>query len=560
MDLTVGDTAGYFSRAAGWKEMRVLERPSYMVYSPLYAVYYGELLRAFSDPFAATIVHRILIMAAAAVCILGVARNLLSGGLAWLVAAWWVALPVNWAGLYEVHFFSFALLALGCWLAGAGTEVWWRALSLGALLCSAAFVRNEFVLSYLLLGGCFVAYETICTFRKQQSMRDCFLNVLRLFFPSAVVMVAAIVLFSGNPRAIEWRHVKEAFERRQRANMVQVYAFSYQQRHPEWTKNAFLDGGELMQRDFGSANAKWSEAFRANRKAFMEHVQWNLSLVPAGLELGLFNAYHGANTPDYFTHESQGIWPLLALLAVAALSIAALILGWKTRSHGELRWRHGLWTAVALACCLLPCLVAIVTQRPRPSYILPMLLAVMVITGASLMILGRLISKVSRAAGFTVAYAPILALVLVLVIRPETFASRRLLTDYRRIEPYAQLIRNKKRVFCTNSVYSGELVLYLGGRAEKCPQPLDFSTVRDWMTNRKTFREALEHFHVTDLFLEGMAVRSPDFVEWQSQCLQDGWRQVAVCSQEGMRWAFYTRGIPSDGDAKGGEKAVATEP
>src|SRR5215216_1784435 len=94
-------------------------------WSPLYTAFFGSFLWLFSDPFVATLLHRLAIVLIVTMLFLAMARKLLPPPIAWLVAAWWAVLPINYETLYEVHLFSvipfqLAALALLCWRSPAG--------------------------------------------------------------------------------------------------------------------------------------------------------------------------------------------------------------------------------------------------------------------------------------------------------------------------------------------------------------------------------------------------------------------------------------------------------
>src|SRR5439155_27379077 len=110
-------------------------------------IFYGSLERVLGDPFRATVVHRLLIVAALDVLVLAVLRRLLPNGLAWLLAAWLALLPIDFDSLYEVHLFSAlpALLALA--IVARAADARGRAAALGILVASALLVRNEHLIA-----------------------------------------------------------------------------------------------------------------------------------------------------------------------------------------------------------------------------------------------------------------------------------------------------------------------------------------------------------------------------------------------------------------------------
>src|ERR1043166_5973269 len=110
-DLTYGDTSSYFRSALGWaKELSVK-----IQWSPLYTAFYGTVFKLIPEVYWATLLHRLLIVFMLAIMVLALMRRLLPAGIAWLVAAWWVILPINFDSLYEVHLFA-VLLPLAAFL------------------------------------------------------------------------------------------------------------------------------------------------------------------------------------------------------------------------------------------------------------------------------------------------------------------------------------------------------------------------------------------------------------------------------------------------------------
>lgn len=110
---------------------------------------------------------------------------------------------------------------------------------------------------------------------------------------------ALLWLYSANPQQLVLSEIMKGFEARQRVNLQQVYPFGYQQRRSDFNGDPWTQGAELMERDFGRKDPKLGEAIARDQKAFLEHVRWNLSLVPAGLQFGIFSHYAGTITPDF---------------------------------------------------------------------------------------------------------------------------------------------------------------------------------------------------------------------------------------------------------------------
>src|SRR5207237_322994 len=130
-----------------------------IAWSPLYTSFYGSMLFLTPDPYRATLLHRLLIVFAATLLVLAVLRRLLPPAIAWLMAAWWAVLPINFNTLYEVHLFSL-LPALVAWLLLLSSRGHWaRGLGLGVFAASTFLTRNETAVATVLFGMACLAYE-----------------------------------------------------------------------------------------------------------------------------------------------------------------------------------------------------------------------------------------------------------------------------------------------------------------------------------------------------------------------------------------------------------------
>src|ERR1035438_5655435 len=156
-DLPSADTSYYFLTAFDWfKTSHVL-----ITWSPLYTSFYGTLLYLSADAYNATMLHRVIIVLALAILVLALMRRLLPAGLAWMTAAWWVVLPIDFNSLYEVHLFAvipvlLAFLAI-LWKPGA----WGRGIGMAVLFASAFLMRNELLPAAVVFGGLCVGWEVL---------------------------------------------------------------------------------------------------------------------------------------------------------------------------------------------------------------------------------------------------------------------------------------------------------------------------------------------------------------------------------------------------------------
>jgi hypothetical protein len=300
LDLTPGDTSSYYRYATHWAtELRVN-----IAWSPLYTTFYGTLLALLDDVYVATVWHRIVIVFVTTGLVLAVFRRLFPAGLAWLLAAWWAILPINFATLYEVHLFAFIPI-LAAWLAclRSNNDSWTRGRALAILLTASILVRNELILATLTFAAVCLIWE-IRSFTGQRRVAQLAAYAIPLLVATlicTVFYIRNVTQFPGLSSALREKHA---------LSMCQSYAFGYQQRHSDWQGNPWTQCRELMQARFGEPRPSLAEMLRANPREVLEHFLWNLSLVPNGVQLALFNAIGGRVTPDY--------WPRRACRAAGA--------------------------------------------------------------------------------------------------------------------------------------------------------------------------------------------------------------------------------------------------
>ena len=374
-DITYGDTSSYFQTAKKWADGFMVD----IVWSPLYTAFYGSFLFATADPYNATIMHRVAIVLVAAVGVLFVLRQLLPPSLALLGAAWWAILPINYNTLYEVHLFAFLPILLAWALVLGRDTAWARGTGLAILATCAVLVRNEFLLAAIVMTVLCIVHE----WRRSQKTA--------VFAASYGLPLVAGITLCGLAywRAIIklpeiWSHLKA----KHTLNMCQVYAFGYQQRHPEWTASPWLECQALARSTFGFDYPSIGQMLWSNPMAMLTHFWWNLSLLPNGLEVLLFNARAGHFNPDYAPTRAA-MYPLILGALTLVLLAAGAILAWRARSKAPFSWISNR-VAIAFLPLLAMAVPVVLVQRPRPSYLFNVSVIVIATTmGAIALILRR---------------------------------------------------------------------------------------------------------------------------------------------------------------------------
>jgi len=405
-DLSGGDSIQYYGDACVTFDRGRVN----IAWTPLFQVFGATLMHVSHDPYFYCLATRITLVLAISLITLATMRRILPGPIAWFVAAWWALLPINFDTLYDVHLFG-AIPILLSWLVLASNKHsrWHRAGALGIIVISSLLVRNEHIVYAMLFGATALIYEIACllhgnasrnsnldsnglflqhqmtalsrTERITTSRRESTRNVLT---PYLVTLTVAALLFVGF-YVRSYSRFPETMGRlksKESISVGQPFAFSYQQRHPDLFKeNCWLHYRELMMRQFGDPDPSFAEAVMHNHDAMIEHFAWNASLIPAGLQLALFNEISDGPTPDYINVPNDPVSAtVLSALAVAFILLAMIKCA--TEKDFTRRWlSDNRWLLIAVACYLPLALLVMITHRPRTSYIFPLQITVMGLIG-----------------------------------------------------------------------------------------------------------------------------------------------------------------------------------
>lgn len=437
-DLTTGDTSSYFNIAYLWYERLGVK----IAWSPLYTAFYGSVFALTRDAYLATTLHRVIIVVAATLGVLALMRRLLPPGLALAIAAWWAIMPINFNTLYEVHLFSLLPVLLAWLVAARFDSPAGRGAVLAILLAASVLVRNELVVASVLFAAACVVLEAL-DLRRIPGGRAAGAGRKLVAYVAPLCVALAICAFFYSRSIVRGPELQRAAQRKHGLNMCQVYAFGYAQRHPTWTASPWTECQDLAEATFGKAMPSLAEMIAANPRAVLEHFLWNLSLTPAGLQLGLFNVTWGGATPDYVPVEfPYRVMAVIFSLTAGVVVIAGIVTARRDWRFRWARWfgeRRGVWLAMlAVACVSVP---VVLTQRPRPSYLFAVTVILMAVIGSAVHVLTcRWALWRDRAA--------VTACLLALILAPPYFVtakSERPLDDaYQVLRPLAATLANTK--------------------------------------------------------------------------------------------------------------------
>lgn len=534
-DLTSGDTSSNFLRGAyPWSQWLA----DNIVWSPLYTAFYGTMLMLTGqDVYLATVLHRVVIAVTASLCVAIAMRRLLPPSIALLIALWWTVLPINFDTLYEVHLFGL-LPVLAAWcISMSGDSAGSQGTALGILLASTALVRNELIV----LTALFAVFCIVREIARAKARGPCaghsWVGRLGAYGLPVLVAVTVVLLFYWRSY-VKYPEITAYLADKHTVNMCQVYAFGYSQRHPEWAHSPWADCQPLMQATFGRLLPSLRQMMESNPGAVLEHFWWNLSLLPAGMEVALFNAMSGTTNPDYVPVVRTPIAGYLGLGTLTLVGVAAVV-GWRRRERclGMLRERATGWIIAAALLCM--CVPIILTQRPRPSYLFAGTLVVMAVTGAAMHVLAT-----SLRAERMVAVAAVAGGILLIIVVPPYYSGHRsdrpLYGHLRRLEPYAAMLRKPgDRILFGD--YSRELTnyLWLPGASS-----FDYGLLSSW-DRRQDLDEFLDGKDINVVYLQPRMMdalrNAPEARRLLGQSAETCWRRVAPAAGSDANWLLLRR-------------------
>jgi hypothetical protein len=186
----------------------------------------------------------------------------------------------------------------------------------------------------------------------------------------------------------------------------------------------------------------------------MDHILWNLSLIPGGLQVALFSASSGSVNPGHTPialDRSYPFWLGLLTLGIALAGAVRAVADRRGPASLDYRW-------AALIIVALPSLSIILTEQAWVEYFFPLSFAVMIALGKCVELLTL---SWRRAVGIGAA---VLGAALVLLIPPYYPAhatGRPIKSAYDRLHPYRALLDAEPGTIILGD-YAGEMANWLG--------------------------------------------------------------------------------------------------
>ncbi len=528
-DLSPGDTAGYWQWADLWFDHEQVN----IVWSPLYTAGLGTLRWLTGDDATVAIpLHRALIALTVALLLLAVLRRLLPAPIALLVACWWAVLPIAFDSIVEVHLFSVLPLLVVVLLLTNDPGPWRRGSALAVALAGAVLVRNETALLVVAL------FAALAWSEWRRRRRGAGTSLRELAVATLVPFAIALAVVGGfHERSIfQGQAAREMWQAKQTLNVCQVFGTNYQQRHAEYRGNPFVDCDSLMTRLFDKPRPTLADAWQANSGEMAAFTAWNLHLLPAGLQLGLFNAVTAYDNPDYPPAQLESWWAtLLTAVLLALLAVGGRRL-WHDRAAWAPRLRSQRWAWFAFgAIGVVTLLVVVFDARPRPAYMFGLTAGIMAATGLALAAFARERAALERGISYAAAVLPVL-LVLALPAHYRDGAARPLAEQYERLRP---VVPDAGPATLVVPHHTGEACAYLVpiGSCRTLVYSRDIAPA----TRRDGVPDALRAAGVDALYADAAMLRDPPIARLVAAPERSGWRLAAQGEGDDGPWAVLVR-------------------
>lgn len=533
-DLTTGDTASYFRISLRWAQEGIVN----IVWSPLYTAFLGTLHLLFDHAFWTLVAARLLIAVLASVLVLAVLRRLLPHPLAWVVAAWWAILPITFDTVYTVHLFA-ALFPLAIFAAVAYVPGrYGRGIALGLFLVTAILVRNEYMLATLLWTAVVLVYE----WKRARTGTPPSWSLLARAYGLPLLGAVVLIVFFFSRSVVGFSNFSEHASPKHTLNVCQIYAYNRIQQGDPWQKSPWLDCREIMERDFGVPEPTFGEAFRRNPGGILGHVLWNIRLIPAGTQLGLFNRHAGATNPDYIpAPQAPFVW--ISLLGLVFLWIMGLWWIWKDRRYW---WTHlfrpTAFVWLAMGCATVVAFIVMGMQRPRPSYLFIYTFSLMALTGLSVRVLLR-----DTWLAQTAWLVPIAAILAILLVPPHYspgyenhhgYQGQDLRQTYNQIRPLVQAVPATDTTVVVARRFAPSLCMYL--RTTSCTG-LNFNPLMARKPAHMSDLVYLRRQQVNWLYLDPLLLRNPATQALRDTLLASRWTLVGAGTDTTGTWIIVER-------------------
>jgi hypothetical protein len=346
--------------------------------------------------------------------------------------------------------------------------------------------------------------------------------------------LVAILLIGGayTRSTLQYPELSKSLAGKHTLNIAQIYAFGYGQRHDDYESSPWTGYGELLEETFGEAQPTLWQAIAANPRAMAGHFLWNASLVPSGLQTALLGARAGKKTPGYANTPRK---PLLAWLGTLVVLGVWIVGGRQLLGPGRAAFFAHLqrqrWAYTAMACVAVTVAGVAILQRPRPAYMFPLTVLLMLYTGHCSR---AVVERWPRLA--PPAWGGAAAILVVLLVTPSYWADR---DDRRPVATYYRALEAHRDRFPTAAVgvavpgWESDLRFYLerGTRLWVVPLPALIAAETD---RPEEVAQTLAAAHIGLVLVDETYIHSEGLRRFWAEAPALGWEPL----EEGPGWAL----------------------
>lgn len=371
------DIEGHDSATAVHRLYLLLESPwgLDLVWEPLYTLYLAVFHVLTSDAHLLLLTSRFAALFVIVVLIYAIGRRFLGPVLGLVLALWWIALPEGIAPRFSKHVFYFAVLMMGAWMALHVRNLWGRVGLILFLAVGALTLRQEIAVMVVFLAAVFFTMDAQAATKLG---RGAFRRLALAYGGGALLLGVGVFLFlayGAHSYSDGWRGYHAALVEKHSFNLCHVHAYGFIQRNPlpfpgqsPWDM-AVCEG--INAQVYGTSRPTLLEMAQANPAALLEYFSWNLSFVPGATSSLIFGAYAGDQPVDFMhkPYMRAGPWVPWALAAwLAAVLVGVTLLARRADGRDLFVRSSAFWVYSGAALAMTA--VVILTQRPRPVYIL----------------------------------------------------------------------------------------------------------------------------------------------------------------------------------------------
>ncbi len=514
-DLTRYDTAQYFIGAVSWTHGLHTD----IIYSPFYEMLWGTILWVVHSVYAAAIIDRVAIIVGAAVLVLAVMRALVGPVIGMLMAVWWVIIPANFDGVYEVHLFGLLPILIAILVVYRVPRRVGLGVGFAILVGSAALIRNELILSAGLFAVALVFYEI-----RQRAVHTTPISTYVRAYGIPILVMSLLVGGVYSRSYFQGHQMQLAFEEKQELNLCEAYAFNYQQRYPSRVIEPFPECPRIMRHDFGSPMPSMITAVEANPRAMAGFVAWNAQLLPSGLQVALFNATSTKKNPSYRPVEEKRNYALVLSLALIAVLVAGSVALYRDRNFWLRKWLPSRrWPLGLLGIVMISTLIVALTERPWADYIYGLTFGILAMTGLCCSALLRSL----RGSRFAALVVCVLTVVLI-VILPSYYTPAPRPLDA--AVDHAQLISSQLQrpgsVLVTDEDGT-DICSYLAESFDRYCTGITWLSLRAQISSSASVGTVLKRAKATAIYVDPAMLNDPIIAGLLAAPQAAGWRQVA---------------------------------